>query len=139
MSNQNPDKIDLNVNDLIARVPGHIYLKDLKGVYRGANANDTFTCALDGVTKGDNLFGKTDRDFSWKDQADEIQRNDKEVIESGESNIFMEKVKLKNGEMATFCSIKAPLRDKAGKIIGVIGHSTDMTKIKETAGQNTSR
>lgn len=129
----NPKEVlaDLSVEELMARVPGQIYLKDLKGVYLGANANDTFSCALDGTTRGEALFGKTDYDFPWREQAEMIRRNDKEIIDTGKSNIFIEQVKLKDGRMVTFCSIKAPLKDKKGNIIGVIGHSSDISNMQK--------
>lgn len=119
----------MSVEELFAAIPGHLYAKDKNGVYLAANDRDESSCALDGTKRGSELVGKTDRDFPWKDIVEDLRRNDQKVMESGKSQLFIEKGKMKNGKEATVISLKAPLRNKSGEIIGVVGNSIDITEI----------
>jgi two-component system, OmpR family, aerobic respiration control sensor histidine kinase ArcB len=122
-------KTEVSISDIFASLPGHIYAKDKNGVYLAANDRDEFCCALDGTKKGSELVGKTDKDFPWKDVAEALQRNDQAVMSSGKTQVFIEQGKLKNREFATFVSIKAPLRNQKGDIIGIVGNSIELTGV----------
>lgn len=119
----------LSFEELFASIPGHIYAKDKNGVYLAANDRDESSCALDGTKRGSQLVGKTDRDFPWKSIAEELRLNDQKVMETGKIHLFIEKGKMKDGKEATVISLKAPLRNKAGEIIGILGNSIDITEI----------
>jgi two-component system aerobic respiration control sensor histidine kinase ArcB len=119
----------LSIEELFASIPGHIYAKDKNGVYLAANDRDESSCALDGTKRGSQLVGKTDRDFPWKGIAEELRLNDQKVMETGKIHLFIEKGKMKDGKEATVISLKAPLRNKAGEIIGILGNSIDITEI----------
>lgn len=122
---------EISVSDLFANIPGHIYAKDQDGVYLAVNNRDEFSCALDGTKKGSELVGKTDKDFPWKDVAEMLQRNDKEVMLSGNPQVFIEPYEIKDGKLATVVSIKAPLRNKRGDIVGIIGNSIELTEVRD--------
>jgi hypothetical protein len=124
-------EVEISVTDLFANIPGHIYAKDQDGVYLASNDRDEFSCPSDGTKKGSEIIGKTDKDFPWKDVAEVLQCNDKEVMLSGKTMVFIEQGKLKDGKLATVVSIKAPLRNKKGDIVGIIGNSIELTGVKD--------
>ena len=59
--------------------------------------------------------------------AERLQRNTRQVIETGEPAEFEEEVPQADG-MHTFLSVKVPLRDATGTVRGVCGISTDITE-----------
>lgn len=122
---------EISISDLFANTPGHIYAKDKEGIYLAVNNRDEFSCASDGTKEGSALVGKSDKDFPWKEVAEVLQSNDREVVSSNKTQIFIEKGKLEDGKLATFISIKSPLSNKNGDIIGIIGNSIDITEVKE--------
>jgi two-component system aerobic respiration control sensor histidine kinase ArcB len=130
---------EASIEDLFAAIPGHIYAKDKNGVYLAANDRDEFCCASDGTKKGSELVGKTDRDFPWQEVAEVLQRNDAAVMATGKTQVFIERGELKNGILATFVSIKAPLRNQSGETIGIIGNSIELTDVLDQLQQNGSR
>ena len=109
---------DLELADLMANVPGQLYLKDRNGVYIFAN-----DAIIDGDIRGTDLIGKTDFDMPWKARADDIRREDLQVMESGETRSFREVLPQLDGSVVTLATIKAPLRNQEGQIIGIIGAS----------------
>lgn len=125
--------------DLFAEIPGHIYAKDRNGVYIACNNFN----AHDGMPSK-TFLGKTDSDLPWKDKADAIRRNDKEVMEIGKGKVFIEQGKLQDGRNATAISYKAPLRDEENNIIGMIGNTIELTddlveKIREKVTSDKSK
>ena len=116
------ESIDLEY--VIASIPGHVYLKDANGAYIYANDRPSGLDSLsDGDTIGADFVGKTDHDFPWAEQAEKLRQHDRRAMRTGEPIAFKERGRLKDGQVHEFVSIKAPLRNKAGAIIGVIGVS----------------
>lgn len=75
------------------------------------------------------LVGKTDDDIFDKEAADHIKKIDALVL-SGEE-VEEEHEKAVNGKAITFHVIKTPLRDKSGKITGLVGIARDITEREE--------
>jgi two-component system, OmpR family, aerobic respiration control sensor histidine kinase ArcB len=116
----------LDLHQLIDCIPGFTYIKDLEGVF--------YECHLDDVdfsVKGAELVGKTDYDVLSKEEADQLRENDQKVMKSKKKMVFIEKVTGKSGKTITACSIKAPLIDKNGKVIGIIGHTTKIDSVRD--------
>lgn len=124
----------IDLAQLIANIPGHVYLKDRNGVYIYANDRPS---SIDGLTDGDapgnNSIGKTDFDFLRKDQAETLRNEDREIMKSDKTKIFKEIGRLSNGTLATFVSVKAPLRDRDGQVIGIIGSSINISDLNSTS------
>ena len=115
---------NLDLGHVIASIPGHVYLKDANGVYIYANDRPSGLDSLsDGDTIGADFVGRTDHDFPWAAQAEKLREHDRRIMQTGEPIAFKESGRLKDGQVHRFVSIKAPLRNKAGAIIGVIGVS----------------
>src|SRR5690606_32296599 len=89
-------------------------------------------CELFGKSP-EELIGCTDNDFFDKTTSGNLRRNDLRVTEGGERIIVEEPNVASNGQaIATFLSIKVPLRGPAGDIQALCGISTDITEHKAT-------
>ena len=109
-----------------------IYVKDLAGRYLMVNRRycDLFE------TQSEAVIGKSDHELFAKEAADAFRAVDQRVAASGAPLIEEEVVPLASG-LRTYVSVKCPLRDRAGRVSGVFGISTDITerKLAETALQ----
>lgn len=114
---------------LLTLTPSSVYWKDLNGVYLGCNLSMLEMVGLSSIRE---IIGKTDYDLPWKESAGMLQEHDQEVIKSGKLQSFEETGKLSNGSTITVICNKMPLVNKAGEIIGSIGSSIDITRLKRT-------
>ena len=117
-----------NLNEALKLLPGSIYLKDIKGVYLGCNK---FQAEMAGFDSPSHIIGKTDYDMPWKNDADVITANDKKIMRNGIAEELIEKAILFDNTEIIMQSIKAPLCDNYGKVIGIVGVSLDITARKQ--------
>lgn len=118
--------------NVLNRIPGSVYWKDLDGRYLGCNQ---YMADMVGLKGGHDVIGKTDSDLVWKENAEALQAVDQEVMISGKDITLEEVGRLANGIVATYLTTKTPLRDDKGKIIGVLGVSMEITKHKQLVSQ----
>lgn len=110
--------------NVIGTIPDLIWLKDTSGVFLACNPG--FERLL-GVTAAD-IVGKTDHDFFSKDLADAYQAHDREVMATNRPNVSIAWLTfLSDGRSRQFETIKAPMVDKEGKPIGVVGIARDIS------------
>lgn len=119
--------LGITLEEIFASIPSYIFLKDRNGHYLAANDRPG---ANEQMVKGKSLIGKTDEDLPWKDNAKAIHQHDHEVMEKGKSMAYVEPAKLADGKMHLIYTVKAPLRDHQGQIIGVIGKAIDLSELK---------
>lgn len=103
-----------------------IFLKDLQGRYLIANS----TAAQWLGTTVEAMIDRSDADLFPVAIAAQLQDTDRQVIQSGESIVFEEKVP-KQGNFRTLLSAKYPWRNAEGELLGVIGISRDITERKQ--------
>ncbi len=121
------DRATALLHSVIEAVPGVVYAKDRAGRMLMANEG---TATLIGK-RPEHFLGKTDAEFlTDKVQAAAVMANDRRVMEQGVAEQVEEVVSLPDGTPAIWLSSKAPLRDAAGDIIGVVGTSIDITARK---------
>jgi len=119
----------LLLRTLIDNIPDTIYAKDLTGKKILANKAEV---ELLGAKLETDVLGKDDTTFYSKEYADNFFEDDQFVIKTGipdynrEGFIFDGK-----GKKHWLLSSKLPLRDKDGKITGVMGICRDITVRKE--------
>ncbi|WP_323875500.1 sensor domain-containing diguanylate cyclase [Aeromonas veronii] len=105
----------------------YMFTKDLAGRYTYANQAvlDLFGCTLA------ELQGQDDRAFFDLEFSNTIQRNDRLVLEQ-QLAIAQEEINyLKStGEKRCYWTVKKPIHDKDGNLIGLCGISTDITEHK---------
>ena len=100
-----------------------VYSKDREGRYRFVNHQ---ACLLFGHPPGQ-LLGKTDADLLPPDAARQVQDGDEQVMRGGRPLECEESIRLADGTVRHFLTVKKPIHDAAGRIIGLNGVSTDIT------------
>lgn len=78
------------------------------------------------------IIGKTDYDFVDKNLADFYRENDRKAMAAGKPSMNEEWISFADGKRALLETIKTPMFDKKGHLIGVLGIGHDITKRKIT-------
>lgn len=113
---------------LVETIPDLVWLKDTQGVYLGCNR--VFE-RLFGA-KEEEIIGKTDYDFIDGGQADSFRENDRRALEIGGPSINEEWLTFaEGGYSGHFETIKTPMRNAKGEIVGILGVARDITARKE--------
>ena len=116
---------------ILHAVPDLVWLKDADGVYRMCNpAFERFFGAREAE-----IVGKTDFDFVEPELARFFRERDERAMAAGQPVRNEEWVTYANGGPRVLLeTLKTPLRDRDGKMLGVLGISRDMTE-RERANQ----
>jgi two-component system aerobic respiration control sensor histidine kinase ArcB len=118
----------LTIENIIAKMPGHVYWKDTNGIYLGCNDKQVHSLGLHDTSE---IIGKIDYDLPWgKKAAKKIIEHDQKIINTGIAKIVEEPVTIQKKDYV-FLSHKSPLKDKTGRILGMVGVSIDITRQKE--------
>ena len=117
---------------ILHTVPDLVWLKDADGVYQMCNpAFERFFGARESA-----VLGKTDFDFVEPDLASFFRQKDLEAMAAGQSVKNEEWVTFANdGHRALLETLKTPLRDRDGKVLGVLGISRDITERENASRQ----
>jgi len=107
-------------------IPQRVFWKDRNLVYVGCNK----PLAIDtGYSDPSELIGKTDYETSSKSIAERYRADDQQVIETGQPKLDFEEPQIRpDGSQGWLRTSKVPLRDKDGKVIGVLGTYEDVTE-----------
>lgn len=123
------EKAEFTLESILDNLPGHVYWKNREGVIQGCNERQAISA---GYSDKKHLIGKTDFDLPWQDNAQELRDSDLEVMNKKitltreeHSHIAGKK------EVSIFLSKKAPLFNKQGEVIGILGISFDITDRKK--------
>ncbi len=127
-------KLQDYIDILLNHIPGFVYWKDINGVFLGCNE---YTARTFGLENSQEIIGKTDYELPWRENAYKLRRNDRIVMQTGETKQFEESANLPNGNIQTYVSNKAPLYDEHGNIMGIIGLSIDINERKHLEDQLT--
>ncbi|MBI2810940.1 MAG: PAS domain-containing protein [Candidatus Melainabacteria bacterium] len=110
---------------VINSIPGAMWWKDRDSRYLGCNLENAVRA---GFSSPKDLIGLTDYDVAWKDQAAELQRDDRAVVESNVPKYhIVEQIQLANGQRAWLDTSKVPLHDAEGNVVGTVGNYVDIT------------
>lgn len=113
---------------VVQTIPDLIWLKDADGVY--LSCNRIFE-RLFGARETE-IIGKTDYDFVDRELADFFRQHDRKAMEAGRPSINEEWVTFADDDHdALLETIKTPMYDTEGKLIGVLGIARDITQRKE--------
>jgi PAS domain S-box-containing protein len=123
---------------VIDNLPDFIYVKDREG--RFLVANRAVAQAI-GVSRPEDLLGKTDFAFQSKEMAAGFYADDRGVMDSGEALLNRQETLVNHREFLVpghttdtgydvidLLTTKVPLRNEAGRIIGIVGVSRDITE-----------
>jgi len=103
-----------------------VFLKESNGVYLGGNTELERLLGR----RLEEIVGKIDYDFFPRDIADSFRNNDKIVMAQNKPRSNEEWFTYPDGHSVLFDTLKAPLRDEDGKVIGLLGVSRDITERK---------
>jgi len=119
----------LQLRTLIETIPDLIWLKDPDDKY--LLCNPIFE-SFNGIPEA-NLIGKTDFDFEKPELAEVLKQHDIKLIQLNNPVIYEEWVTRKSDEQQRLIeTIKTPMFDTEGKLIGILGVGRDVTQYHES-------
>jgi PAS domain S-box-containing protein len=107
---------------LVENIPQKILMKDIN--YRWISINENL--ARDFGISPEEIVGKLDRDLFSKELADKYHADDVRIITNGKTEELEEKY-IVDGKETWVNTIKTPVRDNKGEIIGLLGILWDIT------------
>ncbi|MFY0628274.1 MAG: PAS domain-containing protein [Reichenbachiella sp.] len=112
------------------KIPANMYFKDTES--RILRVNHTFKQYL--MSRGISEFiGKTDHDIFTPEHANKAYEDEQLILKTGNPIIGLgEKETWSGGKVSWASTTKLPVRNDAGKIIGIMGFSFDITQRKES-------
>ncbi len=115
------------LKSLVCAIPDLVWLKDPEGIYLNCNPRfETFFGAAESQ-----IIGKTDYDFIDRELADFFRGHDRIAMEANKPCSNEEWLTfVASGYHGLFETIKTPMRDEAGALIGVLGVARDITERK---------
>jgi PAS domain S-box-containing protein len=120
------------LRSIIETAPGLIYAKDRQG--RMLMANSAVTAMVG--KPWTELAGRTDRDFLTDPaQGEIVMANDRQVMESGQTQELEELVNEANGQARVWLATKTSMHDADGKVVGLVGVSIEITERKRVEQQ----
>ncbi len=120
-------KSETRFRTLVQTIPDLIWLKDKDGVY--LSCNKIFERMFG--AREENIVGKTDYDFVDRKLADFFRTYDQKAIAAGKPSSNEEWVTFSDdGQRALLETIKTPMYDDKGTLIGVLGIGRDITERK---------
>lgn len=124
-----------NVNKyrtFLENIPLKLFIKnmDLSYIY----CNQSY--ANDLKKQPEEIIGRTDRDFFPSDLSEKFIVDDKKVLDAGELENTEDKY-IAGGQEFIVHMVKAPLRDKDGSIVGLMGLFWDITEEKHREEEGT--
>lgn len=128
-ANKKISESESRLRTLVKTIPDLVWLKDVHGAY--LSCNNIFERFF-GAKESD-ILGKTDYDFVSKEQADFFREHDRKAMEAGKPTINNEQVTFaSDGHTAFLETIKTPMFDLNGNLMGVLGIGRDITDSKQT-------
>ena len=121
------------MNALMNNLPDYIYFKDTES--RFIKINDALAKYF-GLSMPGEEIGKTDFDFFTEEHARQAYEDEQTIIQSGKQLIREEKETWINRPDNWVSTIKLPLLDHEGNIVGTFGVSRDITARKRVEELN---
>ncbi len=125
---ENLQKSEDHLQTLVQTIPDLIWLKDPDGIY--LSCNPIFERFLG--AKEAEIVGKTDYQFLDRELADSFREHDRKAIAARKPTSKEEWVTLAdNGHSVLLETIKTPMFNESGLLIGVLGIGRDITERKK--------
>lgn len=125
---RNLDQNEVHFRTLIKTIPDLVWLKDPNGTY--LSCNPRFECLYNAKEK--DIVGKKDYDFVPTKLADFFRMHDQMAIANSKPTRNEEElIFADDGHHEMVETIKTPMFDQQGKLVGVLGVARDITRRKE--------
>ncbi|MEI7815410.1 MAG: PAS domain S-box protein, partial [Coriobacteriia bacterium] len=122
-----PNKVDSLFKMMMDTTPDLVWLKDASGMFLACNLAHT---RLLGVPEAE-IIGKTDYDFYDSDIADSFRQNDLLAMEADSPRANEEWITYADdGHRALVETVKMPMRDEDGRLVGVLGIAREITELR---------
>ena len=116
------------LRSVIDSLPLHVYVKDRDGRFR--MLNKAAVQAL-GASSEEECLGKTDFDYLPLEEAEQLRRQEEQVLQQGAMLIDVEShFTDSRGRQRWYWTTKVPLRNTAGEVVGLVGSNRDVTDLK---------
>jgi PAS domain S-box-containing protein len=116
------------LRNVLEHIPGNIFWMDIEGKYLGCS---TGIARIFNFSSTDEIIGKCNKDLFDQNVASALDSTNQAILAS-EKEVYLEEVgSTVNQQPTIYLTKKAPLRDKNGKIIGLVGSSFDITDRKK--------
>ena len=117
------------LQSVLDNIPQRVFWKDLNSIYLGCNRAFASDAKLNSPAE---IVGKSDLDLGFSEVADLYRADDKLVMEKGLPKLNYDEPQNKPGGNTRWVRTnKLPLRDREGKVIGVLGTYEDITERKQ--------
>lgn len=118
---------ETRLRTLVDTLPDLVWLKDVEGNYLACNPQfERFFGAREAE-----IVGKTDYDFVDKELADFFRDHDRKAMAAEKPSRNEETLTFANdGYTGTFETVKTPMHNSTGELIGVLGIARDITQRK---------
>jgi diguanylate cyclase (GGDEF)-like protein/PAS domain S-box-containing protein len=121
------------LDTFLEHTPDSVYFKDGKSRFLRISHALAERLGLDDAA---DAIGKTDFDFFGAEHAREAFADEQRLMQNGESLVGIEeRENWEDGREAWVSTTKVPLRDRAGRIVGLFGISRDITERKRNEHQ----
>jgi PAS domain S-box-containing protein len=122
------DRATALLQAFVEAVPGSVYAKGTDG--RLMIANRGFAQAIG--REPASCLGKTDIELlADTAQAELIMENDRRIMDAGLPEQVEEELTLTDGRKSYWLSTKAPFKDEAGAVVGLVGSSVEITERRQ--------
>ncbi|MFA4888421.1 MAG: diguanylate cyclase [Candidatus Omnitrophota bacterium] len=120
------DEIKFFHRAILNNIPDMAWLKDGQGRYISANDAFSRACGINSVE----LVGKNDAGLWPEDLAKKYRADDVEVMQLGAQKVFEEQLVNKDGSTLWVETVKTPIYNDKGQVIGTTGIARDITARK---------
>ncbi len=115
------------LNSLLDYIPDRIYFKDKESRFLEVSKSKAEGTGL----KREEFRGKTDFDFFSEEEAREMRADEERMLKTGETVVDkVQKIKLPDGKEKWLSATKVPFYDKDGNVMGTLGITRDVTRLK---------
>jgi two-component system, NarL family, sensor histidine kinase UhpB len=123
---RDPALDDAQRKAILNNIPDQAWLKDADGRYIAVNRAYVAACGM----PERQIVGSLPSEVWPPELAQKYLRTDREVLETGRRKRYEEQRRDRNGELRWYETIKTPVRNREGGIIGTAGISRDITDRK---------
>lgn len=109
---------------IIDALPEPLNAKDPDGRFVAANSATAELMQAGTVAA---LIGRTDGDFYPPEVAAAFRADEEEVLATGQARVIEQRIARTDGFSGWLSTLKAPIRDASGRIIGLLTHNRDIS------------